>query len=227
MTRRESRAGSPFANAKRRRRRALAAIKVVPMGSLGLRRAAATAGAASGGACGRRGRVKARNGGDAAETVLSLHPRVARGSLRQRRQGLARDRAVRGRFAARRDQVSRRAAAPQGAAASGAPPCARPRRLRTPVRLLHQGVRPLGYVSRRPNNHGEARESRERRFRMRARARRGDARATSCQSERARRRTSRPSDNATGDRCASPGARARTAPMAVAPRRARSARGAP
>ena len=54
---------------------------------------------------------------------------------------------------------------------------------RTSVRAAASGLRtqfgsstkafaPLGYVSRRPNNHGEARESRERRFPMRARARR-------------------------------------------------------
>lgn len=68
---------------------------------------------------------------------------------------------------------------------------------RTSVRAAASGLRtqfgsstkafaPLGYVSRRPNNHGEARESRERRFPMRARARRGDARATRAANRNAR-----------------------------------------
>ena len=44
-----------------------------------------------------------------------------------------------------------------------------------PVRLLRKAFAPLGYVSRRPNNHGEARESRGDVFGS-VRARRSDAR---------------------------------------------------
>lgn len=60
---------------------------------------------------------------------------------------------------------------------------------RTSVRAAASGLRtqfgsstkafaPLGYVSRRPNYHGDAREPSERRFPTRVRARCGDARAT-------------------------------------------------
>ena len=68
---------------------------------------------------------------------------------------------------------------------------------RTSVRAAASGLRtqfgsstkafaPLGYVSRRPNNHGEAREPRVVAFPMRARARRGDARATRADDRNAR-----------------------------------------
>ena len=58
--------------------------------------------------------------------------------------------------------------------------------LRTQFGSSTKAFAPLGYVSRRPNNHGEAREPRVVAFPMRARARRGDARATRADDRNAR-----------------------------------------